>query len=110
MAVQASAEADLAYLYSAEGQLIVAKHYYLPSVDYFARKYASSFSRIKLFTVDGIAGGWAAAQQAHFADGAIYDQLSKMKQVYCRVTAMRPLAARRGVKRAMVRLSTTARP
>ncbi|WP_332877617.1 sulfate ABC transporter substrate-binding protein [Massilia sp. S19_KUP03_FR1] len=73
------AEAYLAYLYSDEGQLIVAKHYYRPTVDYFARKYASSFPRIKLFTVDDIAGGWAAAQQAHFADGALYDQLLKAK-------------------------------
>jgi sulfate/thiosulfate-binding protein len=73
------AEAYLAYLYSDEGQLIVAKHFYRPTVDYFARKYASSFPRIKLFTVDEIAGGWAAAQQAHFADGALYDQLSKTK-------------------------------
>lgn len=73
------AEAYLGYLYSDEGQLIVAKHYYRPVVDAFARKFASSFPRIKLFTIDDIAGSWAAAQQAHFADGAIYDQLTKSK-------------------------------
>ena len=69
------AEAYLAYLYSDEGQLIVAKHYYRPAVDYFARKYASSFPRIKLFTVDEVAGGWTKAQQDHFMDGGIFDQL-----------------------------------
>jgi sulfate transport system substrate-binding protein len=68
------AEAYLAYLYSDEGQLIVAKHYYRPAVDNFARKYASSFPRIKLFTIDEIAGGWARAQKEHFADGGIFDQ------------------------------------
>jgi sulfate/thiosulfate-binding protein len=73
------AEAYLAYLYSDEGQLIVAKHYYRPAVENFARKYASSFPRIKLFTVDEIAGSWAAAQKTHFADGALYDQLVKVK-------------------------------
>ena len=69
------AEAYLAYLYSDEGQLIVAKHYYRPAVAYFARKYASSFPRIKLFTVDEVAGGWAKAQQDHFMDGGIFDQV-----------------------------------
>lgn len=69
------AEAYLSYLYSEEGQLIVAKHYYRPTVDYFARKFASSFPRIKLFTIDEIAGGWAAAQQVHFADGGVFDQV-----------------------------------
>jgi len=69
------AEAYLAYLYSDEGQLIVAKHYYRPAVAYFARKYASSFPRIKLFTVDEVAGSWAQAQQDHFADGGMFDQV-----------------------------------
>jgi sulfate transport system substrate-binding protein len=69
------AEAYLSYLYSEEGQLIVAKHYYRPTVDYFARKFASSFPRIKLFTVDEIAGGWTTAQQVHFADGGVFDQV-----------------------------------
>ena len=71
------AEAYLAYLYSDEGQLIVAKHFYRPAVVYFSRKYASSFPRIKLFTVDDVAGGWAAAQKVHFADGAMFDQLAQ---------------------------------
>lgn len=71
------AEAYLAYLYSDEGQLIVAKHYYRPAVENFARKYASSFPRMKLFTVDEVAGGWAKAQQDHFADGGIFDQVAQ---------------------------------
>jgi len=69
------AEAYLAYLYSEEGQLIAAKHYYRPAVDYYSRKYASSFPRIKLFTVDDIAGGWARAHRDHFVDGGIFDQV-----------------------------------
>lgn len=69
------AEAYLAYLYSEEGQLIVAKHYYRPSVPFFARKLASSFPRIKLLTIDEVAGGWASAQQDHFADGGVFDQI-----------------------------------
>lgn len=69
------AEAYLAYLYSEEGQLIVAKHYYRPSVTSFSRKMASSFPRMKLFTIDEVAGGWTSAQQVHFADGGVFDQV-----------------------------------
>jgi sulfate transport system substrate-binding protein len=69
------AEAYLAYLYSDEGQEIIAKHHYRPAVDKFSRKYAAQFPAIKLFTVDEIAGGWTKAQQAHFADGGLFDQI-----------------------------------
>jgi sulfate transport system substrate-binding protein len=69
------AEAYLAYLYSEEGQRIIARHYYRPAVDSVARQYAQQFPAVKLFTVDEIAGGWARAQQTHFADGGLFDQL-----------------------------------
>ena len=69
------AEAYLQYLYSDEGQDIAAKHYYRPAVDKFATKYASQFPKIKLFTIDEVAGGWTKAQKAHFADGGIFDQI-----------------------------------
>ncbi|MFL6673049.1 MAG: sulfate ABC transporter substrate-binding protein [Massilia sp.] len=69
------AQAYLEYLYSDEGQQIAAKHYYRPVVDQFAKKYASQFPSIKLFTVDEIAGGWTKAQKAHFADGGLFDQI-----------------------------------
>ncbi|HEX8477120.1 MAG TPA: sulfate ABC transporter substrate-binding protein [Telluria sp.] len=71
------AQAYLAYLYSDEGQLIVARHYYRPTVEYFSRKYASSFPHMKLFTIDDVAGGWAMAQQVHFADGGVFDQVTR---------------------------------
>jgi sulfate/thiosulfate-binding protein len=71
------AQAYLAYLYSDEGQLIVARHYYRPTVEYFSRKYASSFPHMKLFTIDEVAGGWAMAQQVHFADGGVFDQVTR---------------------------------
>jgi sulfate transport system substrate-binding protein len=69
------AEAYLAYLYSDEGQEIIAHHYYRPVIARFAKKYASQFPAIKLFTVDEIAGGWTKAQQTHFADGGLFDQI-----------------------------------
>jgi sulfate/thiosulfate-binding protein len=69
------AEAYLQYLYSDEGQAIAAKHYYRPAVDKFAKKHAGQFSKLKLFTIDEVAGGWTKAQKAHFADGGIFDQV-----------------------------------
>jgi sulfate/thiosulfate transport system substrate-binding protein len=69
------AEAYLAHLYSDEGQQIIARHYYRPVLERVAKQYAQQFPAIKLFTVDEIAGGWARAQQAHFADGGLFDQI-----------------------------------
>ena len=68
------AQAYLEYLYSDEGQEIVAKNYYRPVVERYARKYASQFPNIKLFPISEL-GGWTQAQKAHFADGGLFDQI-----------------------------------
>jgi sulfate transport system substrate-binding protein len=69
------AEAYLQHLYSDEGQEIAGKHYYRPTNEKIAAKYASQFPKLKLLTVNEIAGGWTKAQKAHFADGGIFDQI-----------------------------------
>ncbi len=69
------AQAYLEYLYSDEGQEIAAKHYYRPAVDKFAKKHAAQFPKLKLFTIEEVAGGWTKAQKAHFADGGVFDQI-----------------------------------
>ena len=74
-----AAEAYLNYLYSDEGQELAAKHYYRPTADKIAKKYASQFPKVKLLTVDDVAGGWAKAQKAHFADGGVFDQIYQAK-------------------------------
>ncbi len=73
------AEAYLNYLYSDEGQELAAKHYYRPTADKIAKKYASQFPKVKLLTVDEVAGGWTKAQKAHFADGGVFDQIYQAK-------------------------------
>ena len=70
----AEARAYLEYLYSKEGQEIVAKHYYRPRDPEVAAKYASTFPRINLVTIPDF-GGWAKAQAAHFADGGTFDRI-----------------------------------
>src|SRR5450432_2563904 len=72
---RAVAQAYLEYLYSPEGQEIVARNYYRPRLEAVAKKYASTFPKIKLVTIDEVFGGWQKAQKTHFADGAIFDQI-----------------------------------
>ncbi|OQA32319.1 MAG: Sulfate-binding protein precursor [Betaproteobacteria bacterium ADurb.Bin341] len=73
------AQAYLEYLYSPEGQEIAAKHYYRPinaeSDAKLKAKISGRFSQVRLFTVDGLFGGWQKAQKAHFADGGVFDQI-----------------------------------
>jgi sulfate transport system substrate-binding protein len=73
------AEAYLNYLYSDAGQEIAGKHYYRPINEKIAAKYASQFPKLKLLTVDEIAGGWTKAQKTHFADGGTFDQIYQPK-------------------------------
>ena len=69
------ATAYLNYLYSDEGQEIAAINFYRPRNEAIAAKYAANFSQLKLVTVDQEFGGWAKAQQTHFADGGVFDQI-----------------------------------
>jgi sulfate/thiosulfate transport system substrate-binding protein len=73
------AEAYLEYLYSPEGQEIAAKNFYRPTDAKVAKKYAKQFPKIKLFTIDEVFGGWTKAQQEHFADGGVFDQIYTKK-------------------------------
>ena len=67
------AEAYLQYLYSEEGQEIVAKNYYRPTSEKILKKYAAQYPKVTLFTIDDITGNWAKTQKTHFADGGLFD-------------------------------------
>jgi len=69
------AQAYLEYLYTPEGQEVVARNYYRPRLESVAKKYGSTFPRLTLFTIDQVFGGWQKAQKAHFADGGVFDQI-----------------------------------
>ncbi len=69
------AEEYLKYLYSEQGQEIIAKNYYRPIDPKIAAKYASQFPKLNLVTIDKDFGGWQKAQKTHFADGGTFDQL-----------------------------------
>src|SRR5262245_22207871 len=65
----------LKYLYSKEGQNIVAKNYYRPRDPEVAAKYAAQYPKLNLVTIQDL-GGWAKVQQVHFAKAGIFEQIS----------------------------------
>lgn len=72
---RAVAEAYLQYLYSDAGQDLAARNHYRPrNAAVLARH---PFPAISLFTINDVFINWATAQRAHFADGAIFDQITR---------------------------------
>ncbi|HEY7378028.1 MAG TPA: sulfate ABC transporter substrate-binding protein [Steroidobacteraceae bacterium] len=68
------AQAYLEYLYSKEGQEIVARNYYRPRDAEIAAKYARQFPQVDLVTIADF-GGWAKTQSVHFANGGVFDRI-----------------------------------
>jgi sulfate/thiosulfate transport system substrate-binding protein len=72
------AEAYLNFLYAPAAQKIIARNFYRPAHPEEAdKKDLALFPKIEFFTVNGVFGGWAAAQQKHFADGGVFDDIQK---------------------------------
>lgn len=69
------AEAYLEFLYTEEGQDIVARNYYRPRLESVAERYADQFPELNLVTIDDVFGGWAEAQPKFFDDGGVFDQI-----------------------------------
>jgi sulfate transport system substrate-binding protein len=72
---RAVAQAYLEFLYTPEGQEIVARHDYRPRDAAVAAKYANRFAQVELIGIDHF-GGWKLAQKTHFATGGIFDQIT----------------------------------
>ena len=77
---EAVARAYLEFLYSEAGQELAAKYYFRPKNQAILAQHADRFKPLDLFTVNEIAGGWQQAEQVHFADGGIFDQIYQNKQ------------------------------
>ena len=67
----------LNYLYSPAGQEIAAKNYYRPQDKEILFKYRRLFQPVELFTIDDAFGSWVKAYNDHFADGAMFDKISR---------------------------------
>jgi sulfate/thiosulfate transport system substrate-binding protein len=72
---KAVADAYLQFLYSPEGQEIAARNHYRPRDEKIAAKYAGTFAKVELFTIDQAFGGWQSAQKTHFNDGGMFDKI-----------------------------------
>jgi sulfate transport system substrate-binding protein len=72
---RAAAEAYLKFLYTKAGQEVAARNYYRPRDADVAAKYAQTFPKVSLFTIDDVFGGWRNAQGKHFADKGAFDQI-----------------------------------
>ncbi|HVW93960.1 MAG TPA: sulfate ABC transporter substrate-binding protein [Devosia sp.] len=66
------------YLYSPEGQTIIAENHSRPIYPDLVtdKKLLDAFPKVNLVTIDDpIFGGWAKAQPYHFGNGGIFDQI-----------------------------------
>ena len=72
---KAVAEAYLKFLYTKEGQEVIAKNFYRPSNAEVLAANASAFPAVELFPVTKVAASWDDAQKKFFADGAEFDKI-----------------------------------
>ncbi len=68
---RAVAQAYLEFLYTDEGQQLIAKHHFRPR----NAKFAGALPKLEVFTIDELFGGWQKAHATHFADGGVFDQI-----------------------------------
>ncbi len=68
------ATAYLQYLYSREGQEIIARNFYRPRDPGVAAEFAKQYPQMNLATITDF-GGWSSVQQKFFADGGVFDQI-----------------------------------
>ena len=68
------ATAYLQYLYSKEGQEIIARNFYRPRDPEVTAQFAKQYPKIELATVSDL-GGWASVQQKFFGEGGVFEQI-----------------------------------
>ena len=71
------AKAYLEFLYAPEGQLIAARNFYRPRLAEVAARFQAQFPPLNTVTIDEAFGGWTKAQATHFAEGGVFDQISR---------------------------------
>ncbi len=69
------AESYLNYLYTPEGQEILAQNFNRVHDKAVIEKHKDIYPDVRLVTVEDVFGGWDKVQKEHFAEGAILDQL-----------------------------------
>jgi sulfate transport system substrate-binding protein len=67
--------AYLEYLYTEDSQRLIGRHYYRPSNQAVLAEFSELFPALRLVNIDDDFGGWRAAQNLHFSDNGIFDQI-----------------------------------
>lgn len=75
-----TAEAYVRFMLEDEAQEIAAQHHFRPRSEAVAARHTEDLPSLTLFTIDEVAGSWAAAQERHFANGALFDRISEAPQ------------------------------
>ncbi len=75
---RAAAQAYLEFLYTPEGQEIVAKNFYRPRDPAVAARHAAQFAALELVDIDHF-GGWKLVQKHHFSAGGVFDRITGEK-------------------------------
>jgi sulfate transport system substrate-binding protein len=70
-----TAYAYMDFLFSEEGQKIIAKHYYRPIDKDVAEKSPVKLPDIKLFSVKDLGANWNDINKRFFVEGAMFDQI-----------------------------------
>jgi sulfate/thiosulfate transport system substrate-binding protein len=74
------ATAYLQFLYSEQGQDLLAKNFNRVRSPTVAARYKAQFPDITLVTVEGLFGGWDNVTKTHFSDGGVLDQILAAKK------------------------------
>jgi sulfate transport system substrate-binding protein len=69
------AKSYLGFLYTPEGQKILAENGNRVNDPAVAAEFKNQFPEVKLLTVEDVFGGWGKVQKEHFASGALLDQI-----------------------------------
>ena len=77
---RAVAEAYLNFLWTPAGQEIAARHFFRPRLAEVAGRHEATFPKIETFTIQDVFGGWRRAQQIHFDEGGVFDQIFRNRQ------------------------------
>ncbi len=72
---RAAAQAYVDFLYAETAQELAAKHHLRPTHEAVAPRTAKQFPKLTLFTLEELFGTWRDAQQIHFREDGVFDQV-----------------------------------
>jgi sulfate transport system substrate-binding protein len=77
---RAAAEAYLSFLYTAEAQETIARHFYRPIRAEVLEHHRATFPNIELFPITAVARSWHEAHQKYFAEGGVFDSIYRPQE------------------------------